>query len=122
VHELAICQSVLSQALAVAASREAAGVARITLRIGKLAGVEPDLLRHAFPLVAAGTPCEGAVLDILDSPVAVCCRRCGATSAVPPNRLLCAACGEWRVSVVSGEEMLLASVELLTRERPPAHV
>jgi hydrogenase nickel incorporation protein HypA/HybF len=122
VHELAICQSVLNQALAIAASHEAAGVGRITVRIGRLAGVEPDLLRRAFPLVAAGTPCEGAVLDIEDSPVTVCCHQCGATSGVPPNRLLCGGCGEWCVSVVSGEELLLASVELLTRERFPAHV
>ena len=112
-HELAICQSVLDQAAAVAALRRAAGVGRITLRIGRLAGVEPDLLRHAFPLVAAGTSCEGAVLDIEHSPVTVCCRQCGATSDVLPNRLLCGACGAWRETVVSGEEMLLASVELL---------
>jgi hydrogenase nickel incorporation protein HypA/HybF len=92
------------------------------LRIGKLAGVEPDLLRRAFPMVAAGTPCEGAVLDIEDSPVTVCCRLCGATSGVAPNRLLCGACGEWRVTVVSGDELLLASVELLTQERLLAHV
>jgi hydrogenase nickel incorporation protein HypA/HybF len=121
-HEMAICQSVLDQAVAVATSHHALGVGRITLRIGRLAGVEPDLLRRAFPLVAAGTPCAGAVLEIEDSPVAVCCQLCGATSDVKPNRLLCGVCGGWRVTVVRGEEMLLASVELLTRERLPAHV
>ncbi len=121
-HELAICQSVLGQAIAVAASRDAAGIGRITLRIGRLAGVEPDLLRRAFPLVAAGTACEDAVLEIEYSAVAVYCRICDATCDVAPNRLLCGACGGWRVTVVRGEEMLLASVELLTRERLPAHV
>jgi hydrogenase nickel incorporation protein HypA/HybF len=122
VHELAICQSVLNQALAVAVSRKAVGIRRITLRIGRLAGVEPDLLRRAFPLVAAGTSCEGAVLQIQDSPVQVCCRQCGMTSDVPPNRLLCGACGEWRVTVIAGEEMLLASIDLLTEEEAPLDV
>ncbi|MEJ1975499.1 MAG: hypothetical protein WDN49_04855 [Acetobacteraceae bacterium] len=39
----------LQQVLAVASSQGAGNVGRITLRIGPLAGVEPDLLRRAFP-------------------------------------------------------------------------
>ncbi len=112
-HELAICQSVLAQALAVTASHGGRAVARITLRIGPLAGVEPDLLTAAFPIVAAGTPCDGAVLAIETTDVQVRCRGCGAASIVRPNRLLCAACGAWRVTLLTGDEMLLASVDLL---------
>jgi hydrogenase nickel incorporation protein HypA/HybF len=111
-HELAICESVLQQVLAVASSRNLPHVARITLRIGPLAGVEPDLVRLAFPIVAAGTTCADASLEIEIAPVEVRCRLCDAKSGVPPNRLLCATCGTWRVKVVSGDEMLLSSVEL----------
>jgi hydrogenase nickel incorporation protein HypA/HybF len=110
VHELAICQAVVRQVLAVAASRP---VGRITLRIGPLSGVEPDLLRHAFPLVAAGTSCESAVIAFELTPVEVCCQVCGATSPAPVNRLLCAACGAWRVTIARGDEMLLVSVDVL---------
>jgi hydrogenase expression/formation protein HypC len=45
-------------------------------------------------------------------------------SAVPypsnawPNRLLCARRGEWQVSLVSGDEMLLAGVEFLDAPCP----
>lgn len=111
-HELAICQSVLREVLAVASSRNRQQIGQITLRIGPLAGVEPALLRIAFPLVAAGTPCEGAMLEIEETSVRVRCQMCGSTSDVPPNRLLCANCGTWRVTVVSGDEMLLANVTL----------
>ncbi len=113
VHELAICQALLSQVLAVAASRSAGHIGRITLRIGPLAGVEPRLLFTAFPLVAAGTPAEGAILEIEDAPVQVRCQVCGSTSNARPNRLLCGACGAWRVVLLTGDEMLLARVELL---------
>ena len=111
-HELAICESLLRQVLAIAASKNVQNVARITLRIGPLAGVEPDLVRLAFPIVAAGTACAGASLDIEVAPVEVRCQVCDATSSVRPNRLLCATCGTWRVTLVSGDEMLLASIEL----------
>jgi len=118
-HELSICQAVLRQVLGLVPPPDATAIGRITLRIGPLAGVEPDQLRRAFPLVAAGTSCEGARFDIQMTPVEIRCRLCGETSQVRANRLLCAACGTWQVNLISGDEMLLAAVEFL---RPlPSH-
>ncbi len=113
VHELSICQAVLRQVLAVAAEQSARRISMITLHIGPLAGVEPDLVRLAFPLLAAGTTCEGATIWIETLPVQVRCRICATTSEVPLNRLLCADCGTWQVDIVSGDQLLLARVELL---------
>jgi hydrogenase nickel incorporation protein HypA/HybF len=117
-HELAICRSLLQQVLAAAPLHDMRAIGRITLRIGPLSGVEPDLLRAGFPLVAAGTPCEGAIIAIETMSVLVRCKSCGATSVVRPNRLLCGDCGEWRVALVSGDEMLLASIELCDAPAP----
>jgi hydrogenase nickel incorporation protein HypA/HybF len=110
-HELAICRAIVRQVLAVAASNDMPAVGRIMLRIGPLAGVEPGLLCTAFPIVAAGTPCEGAMLEIENMAVQVVCRHCGSTSIVRPNRLLCGTCGNWQVALLSGDEMLLTSIE-----------
>ena len=115
-HELAICESVLRQVLALAEAHKAGRVGRICLTIGPLAGVEPQLLLNAFPLVAAGTLCEAAEVEIESSAVRVECTICGASSGAKPNRLLCAACGNWRVALVSGDEMLLRRVELFDFE------
>lgn len=111
-HEIAICQSLLRQVLEVASSHDTRPVVRILLRIGPLSGVEPDLLLTAFPLVAAGTPCEGAVIEVERTPVRVLCPACGSMSDVRPNRLVCGTCGAWRVTVVGGDEMLLSGIEL----------
>jgi hydrogenase nickel incorporation protein HypA/HybF len=111
-HELAICQALLRQVLAVAANRCSRRIGRIKLRIGPLSGVEPALLKSAFPLVAAGTPCEGTIIEIEEIPVRVRCRICGSTSQARSNRLLCTDCGTWRVTLMSGDDMSLASVEL----------
>jgi hydrogenase nickel incorporation protein HypA/HybF len=114
-HELAICRSMLQQVLAIAASNDMPAVGRIMLRIGPLAGVEPGLLCAAFPIVAVGTPCEGATVEIESMAVQVLCKHCGSTSVVRPNRLLCGTCGDWRVSLLSGDEMLLTSIECVDR-------
>ena len=115
-HELAICQALLRQIMEVAENRASERVGRIKLRIGPLSGVETGLLKSAFPLVAAGTPCEGTIIEIEDIPVRVRCQICGSTSQARSNRLLCTDCGTWRVTLISGDEMLLAAVELLDAE------
>ena len=112
-HELAICQALLRQVMEVAEERGTQRIGRITLRIGPLSGIEPELLKTAFPLVAAGTPSEGASIAIEDSPIRVRCQNCGSTSQTFTNRLLCGDCDSWRVKLVSGYEMLLVSVEFL---------
>jgi hydrogenase nickel incorporation protein HypA/HybF len=115
-HELAVCQSVIRQAEAVAREHGARGITRIRLRIGPLSGVEPELLARAFPLAQAGTLAEGASLEVESLPVRVVCTRCDAESEVPANRLLCTACGDWQTRVVGGDELLLERLELLTAE------
>ncbi len=117
-HELAICQSVIDQVARIAAEHHARSVGVIRLRIGPLAGVEPELLAQAFPLAAAGTPAEHAVLETEIIPIRVRCRRCGAESEATVNSLICSACGDWKTQILSGDEMLLASVELETVEEP----
>jgi hydrogenase nickel incorporation protein HypA/HybF len=91
-------------------------VERIRLRLGPLSGVEAPLLGNAYAIAAAGTIAEGAVLDIEPAPVRVQCITCGAESEATPNRLLCGACGDWHTRLVSGDEMLLASLELSVPE------
>jgi len=113
-HELAVCQGLMSEVERVVGQERASTVSVVVVRIGPLSGVEPDLIRAAFPIAAAGGPAAGARLEIETSAVSVRCPECEAVSEATPRRLLCAACGNWRVSVVSGDEMLLKSLELIT--------
>jgi hydrogenase nickel incorporation protein HypA/HybF len=112
VHELAICYSLLDQLQTLAREHGARRVERIELRIGPLSGVEAPLLANAWPLAAAGSIAEGAELQIDPSPVVEHCRDCGAETETPTNRLVCGRCGSIRTRLTSGDEMLLARVEL----------
>ena len=115
-HELAVCQGLMGQVDRIARREGAERITRILLSIGPLSGVEATLLRDAFPIAAAGTVAEGAELAIEEQAVTVKCLSCGAESAARANRLLCAACGDYRTRLLSGDEMLLMSVELVRRE------
>ncbi|ESQ14928.1 MAG: hydrogenase maturation nickel metallochaperone HypA [Thiohalocapsa sp. PB-PSB1] len=111
-HELSVCLSLLDQVERIAREHGADRVVRIVLRIGPLSGVEAPLLANAYPLAAAGTLAEHALLDIEPAPIRVLCRECGAETEALPNQLVCSNCGGWRTRLLSGDEMLLANLEL----------
>lgn len=113
-HELSVCLSLLQQVEKIARERNAGAIDRIVIKLGPLSGIEPELLRKAYPLAAIGTVASHAELIIDDAAVVVRCSACGAESQVPSNRLLCAQCGDFRTRLVSGDEMILQRVELRT--------
>lgn len=110
-HEFSICRAFVTKVEEIARQR-AARATQVRVAIGPLSGVEPKLVRQAYPLVCAGTLVEGARLVIEETVLRVRCRQCNAESAAEPNRLLCGACGDGRTEVVSGDEMMLLQVEL----------
>jgi hydrogenase nickel incorporation protein HypA/HybF len=121
-HELAVCQALMNQVENIAAERNARSVVTITIGMGPLSGVEAQLLKHAYPVASAGTIAEGAVLVIQDLPVRIKCNRCGCESEASPNKLLCAECGEWHTTLISGDELMLMSVELEKSDAPAAEL
>jgi len=113
-HELAICQALMNQVESIAAERNARSVVSIVVGMGPLSGVEAQLLKHAYPVASAGTVAEGAELVIEDLPVRIKCTQCGNESDALPNKLVCKACGDWRTTLISGDELILMRVELET--------
>jgi hydrogenase nickel incorporation protein HypA/HybF len=114
VHELAVAQALVEQVENVISQHRATGATSVRVRIGPLAGVVPDLLATAFPLAAVGSRLQHAVLDLVDAPIRVRCQTCGAETEAAMNRLICGACGDWHTQVISGDDLLLESVELET--------
>ncbi len=129
-HELAVAQALVEQVDAVidqhhahhdndASSSDAWRATSIRVRIGPLAGVVPELLATAFPLAAAGSRMEHAELEFTHVPIQVHCQTCGLDTEAAMNRLVCGACGDWHTQVISGDELLLESVELETTPPNP---
>lgn len=118
-HELSVCRNLLQQVGRIAAEHGAHSVSAIRLRIGPLSGVEPELLQQAFPLASAGSVADSAELIIETARVRVHCTECGADSDARLNRLLCAVCGTWKTHLLSGDELLLVSMELSSTEAAP---
>lgn len=107
-HELGITRNVVAIVSDAARGRR---VSRITLEVGKLAGVMPDAIAFCFDTVAKGTPIEGAELEIREIEGVSRCRACGAEFATPTLYTPCA-CGSRSVERLSGEELNIKSMQL----------
>lgn len=118
-HEMAICLGLLSEAARVALAHHATAVTRLSVQIGPLSGVQAPQLARAFHIARIGTLAETANLDIDATPVVVWCEPCGTETEVPPNALLCGDCGTWKVTLRSGNELLLKRVDLALADVDP---
>jgi hydrogenase nickel incorporation protein HypA/HybF len=115
-HELSICQSIIEQVIPIAQQNNAQIVTKVIVRIGPLSGVEAPLLVRAFPIVSAGSIARGAILEARSSAIRIRCNICANENEASINQLLCKNCGSWQTSLLSGDEMLLESIELEKKE------
>ena len=111
-HELSICQSLMSQIENIALENNAQSVTSVVIAMGPLSGVEAQLLKNAYPIASVGTIAEHAELIVETLPIRVKCNQCGSESEALPNKLVCKECGDWRTTLLSGDELMLMSVEL----------
>ncbi len=119
-HELSIGLALLAEVSKIAASHGATTVGRVNVEIGRLSGVEPQLLSRAFEIARLGTCAEHAVLSLSVLEITVRCLDCAAESRAQPNRLLCGACGGYRTQVLEGNELRLRAIELDVAEAQAA--
>ena len=108
-HELSICRSILSTAAKHADGRS---VSQVNVQIGHLRQVVPDALQFGWAAVSGATPLEDAALVIEQVPAAVECFSCGAKTILDEPILVCGCCQGFDVKLVSGEELLVVSIDL----------
>lgn len=120
-HELSLCQALLDQASQIAVQHGANTIISITVQVGPLSGVEPRLLARAFEIARGGTLASQAALTVKASEILAKCTACAARTSPPANRLRCASCGDFRVTIIDGQELVLASLELDVLEANHVH-
>jgi hydrogenase nickel incorporation protein HypA/HybF len=112
VHELSIALSVLDIVQGAAAGAGLSSVTVVRLRVGRASGVQPDSLRFAFDCSKAGTPAEGATLEIEEVPIGGHCDDCGGDFTHPePYVLACPLCGGAAFRLTAGDELHVLDLE-----------
>ena len=108
-HELSICASI---ARIVEEHAEGRPVEVVRIDVGHLRQVVPETLRSSWELVVADGPLAGSVLEVNHIPLVVRCDACGGARALG-SRVVGGPCGSTDVTLTSGEELLVRSLELV---------
>jgi hydrogenase nickel incorporation protein HypA/HybF len=108
-HELSLSGAVLNTVVKHAAGRR---VSLVSLRVGQLRQVVPDTLEFYFGFVARETVCDGARLELQLVPAQLRCEACELEWAIEVPAFRCPGCGGAEVSVASGNEFEVESIEV----------
>lgn len=110
-HELSLCESIVSLVTDCAVREGLTRVTRVTVDIGAASAVDPDALLFCFPLVTEGTPAASAELSINRVALKARCTACGVDFA--PETLIspCPICGGHDRSLLAGRDMRVVSFE-----------
>ena len=111
-HELSIANSILE---AVRKERERLNGVRVTkvgVRIGELAGVDPEALSFGFEVLVKDTDLAPLALEIESTSRRHECPQCKQVFTVVDYKLDCPACGATPTRCIGGDELELAYLEV----------
>ncbi len=110
-HEASIAAGIVDR-LAAHPDLHGRKILAVRMKVGRLTTVVPDNLRFLFGAVAVGTPLEGADLLIEEVPARANCAACGASFGIDGPCFLCPECGGGGISIESGRELTVETVDV----------
>lgn len=115
-HEMGLVAEVHAVARAVADARRGGPLESVTIVVGELAAVEPDLLHFAWQALVAGGPDADAELVVEFRRARQLCTACGEIAERAPGTWLrlCPLCGR-ALAVEGGDELDVRSVSFSER-------
>ena len=111
-HEMGIANSILEGVAAEIRRRPGSRPVKVGVRIGELAGVDPDALRFAFEALTLETELQGLELDVEYRAPHGRCRDCRNEYEIRGFELKCPGCGSLDAECISGDELEFAYLEV----------
>ena len=111
-HEMGIANSILEGVAAELRRRPGTRAKKVGVKIGELAGVDPDALTFAFEALTIDTALATLKLEIQYVAPRSRCHACKGEFEVRNYELLCPACGSLAAECVSGDELEFMYLEI----------
>ena len=111
-HELSLVAELFLILEDKARAEKAKKITSVSLRIGRLSGIVPELLKTAFDSYKKGTLASKARLRVEVVPLRVRCRACGKESPAVEPLFACPTCAAEDLEILEGREMILEKLEI----------
>ena len=118
-HEMALCTEVVKSVLAIADEADAVSVDEVSMVIGETRDIIIDMFDSFFHFLARDTIAENATVVYTTVPVMVECRDCGHRFPLDirsKTTVGCPSCSNRNYKMISGNEFLIESIDVTTRE------
>jgi hydrogenase nickel incorporation protein HypA/HybF len=115
-HELSVTEGILNLAIEHANKAGASKVTSINLVIGRLSSIVDDSVQFYWETISEDTICSGAKLVFDRRPAVLKCKDCGKEYPIDRELMPCPDCKGYNVTIVTGEEFFLDSIEIEKEE------
>lgn len=112
-HEYSLVRSLLRQVTQIISEQPAEELQQVSVSIGPLSGVEPELVQLAFDQLVESFGFPHAKLSIVRTTLDACCAECGKCFSVQSFKFQCPSCGSRDVQVTSGEDFRLIDLTVV---------
>jgi hydrogenase nickel incorporation protein HypA/HybF len=110
-HENHAVQNLVNQAIEKAILLNAKKVKKVIFGLGDLVGFDDGSIGLYYEQMTAGTPLEGAALEIKHYMPKLQCKDCSHIFEDPTREFKCPKCSSTALSLQSGKEFFLESIE-----------
>lgn len=114
-HELSVTKDILETVLNIAEANGATRVASVSLTVGEMRDIVPELMQRYFAYVCEGTIAEGATLEIQSIPVTLKCKQCEHVFPCDMRQaaeITCPACGKRGFDMATGRELRIEGIQI----------
>jgi len=112
-HEMSVAQNIIDIVLQHIPGQNSHSVQRVTVKIGKMAGIVPDSLEFGFEALASDTPMmEKAKLNMEFTPLVIHCGKCNKEFELNDPFFICPECNNTKVGILSGTELQVTEIEI----------
>jgi hydrogenase nickel incorporation protein HypA/HybF len=110
-HEGAIAAAIIQNALEVREKEKFGSVRTVTVLIGRLHHVVPEVLQNHYRILKKEhPPLSRSRLVIETAPVQITCRACGKETLIEEPTFACSSCHSTDIEVTGGREMHLKDI------------
>jgi hydrogenase nickel incorporation protein HypA/HybF len=111
-HEGAIASAIIQNVLEVREREHIGQVKTVTILIGRLHHVVPEVLQNHFRILKKEYPLLAKAKLIIEiAPVQITCRACGQETKIEHPAFVCSACSSTDIEITGGREMHLKEIE-----------
>lgn len=116
-HELGIVVKVLEQVDQLAAEYEAEKILKVTMEVGEVSSIVPDLFTDAFDWAKKKTRfVQEAELEMIIIEGRTYCRSCGETYKTVAHGKKCPHCGSFDTYLLTGDQIIIKDISAVFEE------